>query len=226
MPKPERCIGCDGVGGAEGRGDSHPTVASHMKLDGVVEVFGVIHEGDAFVGAGSDGARVINPASGFAKAFLLVDAAFGVRDASATVVDADAFRHADSKESEGGCAEDDGFFWCNEFGIDVDAPEVRGRDGFLVRQAPRIRRHQGGEGDAPIFGEDGVASLVFPKGFDFSCAMIVRIFESGDVDGFDGAPVIGPEGGSCDVVMTDPNGVMVRVADGVMGMSHAGERDA
>ena len=55
MPKPERCIGCDGVGGTERRGGSHPTVSSHMKFDGVVEVFGVIHEGDAFVGVGGDG---------------------------------------------------------------------------------------------------------------------------------------------------------------------------
>ncbi len=225
MPKSERRIGFDGVGVAERGGGSHPTVPSHMKLDGVVEVFGVIHEGDAFVGVGGDGSRVINPASGFAEAFLLVDAPFGVGDASATVVNADGFCHADSEESEGGCAEDDGVFWCNEFGIDVDAPEARGRDGFLVRHAPRIRGRQGGEGDAPIFGEDGVAGLVFPKGFEFSRAMIVRIFESGDVNGFDGAPVIGPEGGSCDVVMADPNGVMMRVADGVMGMSHAGERD-
>lgn len=128
----EGCAWFDGVRVAESRGGSHPTIASNMKLDGVVEILGVIHERDAFVCGGVDGARVIDPAGGFTEALFFVDAAFGVGDASASVMDTDGFCHTDSEESEGGCSDGDGFFWCDEFGIDVDAPEVCGGEVVLV----------------------------------------------------------------------------------------------
>ncbi len=46
------------------------------------------------------------------------------------------------------------------------------------------------------------------------------------MDGFNGAAIICPKGCSCDVIMADPDGVVVRVADGVMRVSHAGEGHA
>jgi hypothetical protein len=36
----------DTVGDAEGGGGSHPAFAAHVKLDGMVEVLRMLHEGD------------------------------------------------------------------------------------------------------------------------------------------------------------------------------------
>ena len=193
VPESEWGVWFDCVRIAEGRRCAHPTVVSHVELDGVVKVCWVVHERDALVGGGSDGAGVVHPSCRFAEALLFVYAAFGVSDAATAIADADGFCHSDAEESEGGCTEGDGLFGGDEFGINVDAPEVGGGDAFLTWLAGRFRGSERGETNPAVFGEDGVPCLVFPERFEFSRAVIVRIFEPGDVDCFDGAPVVGPK---------------------------------
>ncbi len=95
---------------AECCGGTHPTIVSHVEFNGVMDVFRVIHEGDSLVGDCGDGSRVIHPAGGLAEALLFVETAFGVSDASASVVDAHRFRHPDSKEPERCRSDGNGFF--------------------------------------------------------------------------------------------------------------------
>lgn len=202
-------VGHDSDWGVIGEAGAHPAVGAGVEEGGVVGVFWVIHEGDAVGGGGCDGAGVIEPLGALPEGVLFAGFLVGVSDEAAAVVNADGFGHAYAEEAEGSFAECDGFFG---FELEVD-------------EEPELVIGEEADGGSAGFDEEGfVGGFVEPVAGGGDPGELSLVFDVEDALMDDsGLGLVGPEGEAVDVVMGDPDGVVMGVSGGVVGVSDACE---
>src|SRR6185503_5888257 len=71
--------------GVIGKGCAHPAVVADVKVRWMIGVGGMVHQRDAFCGAGFDGTGVVDPAGAFPKDVGFVNAALGIANLAPTV---------------------------------------------------------------------------------------------------------------------------------------------
>ncbi len=207
----EGLAGIEFVRGVHVEGGTGPAVVAAVPAGREVGVFGRIEDGDAAPFVLSDGTGLVEPLGASEMGAGFVELAFGGADFAGAIEDGHGFGDAGGEETEAGFAEGDGVVRRGGEGeFDVECAEIV--SGAI-------------SGDGAGFAEK-VGVIVAPAGFLDDAREDRAVFGERELFVSNDAGAFAPEAEAVDVVVGDPEGIVVRVAaGGVVGFAEFRERD-
>jgi len=173
----------------------------------VVRIGRMIHQGDAAGGVGRGRAAVIDPSGGLPENLLLVSQPVRVENPPAAVTNTDGLGHTHADQAE----------WT---GVEGRLTVFRSVEADVDEHQPFVAVERF-DRDAALLDHQRLAVGVLPRVQGKQGRLLTTVLVSRDSLADDPSATIFPEVDPVDVLMGDPHGIVMTVADGVLRVPHA-----